>query len=63
MLKDLQKLFNAYNEEKIISHLEDGIYFNARNGSSYGTRIIILIPKRYNYEIAADKSGGRRRRT
>lgn len=63
MLKDLQKLFNAYNEEKIISRLEDGIYFNARNGSSYGTRIIILIPKRYNYEIAADKSGGRRRRT
>lgn len=61
MLEDLQKLFNAYNEEKIVSYVEDNIFSDPQTGAGFGTRIIILIPKKYDYDITTDKRIGRRR--
>ena len=61
MLKDLQNLFNIYNEEKISSRIEDNIFTDPNNGKGFGTRITILIPKKYEYEITTDKRSRRRR--
>ncbi|MCB0584536.1 MAG: histidine kinase [Phaeodactylibacter sp.] len=61
MLDSLHDIFNARNVRKIITSIEDNIYFDSQSGLSYGTRISILIPKQFNYELETHRSPGRGR--
>ena len=58
MLASLHEIFNARNVRKIISAIEDNIYINPHTGQGYGTRISILIPKQFNYELETDRGTG-----
>ncbi|MCB9295615.1 MAG: histidine kinase [Lewinellaceae bacterium] len=61
MLNSLHDIFNPRNVRKIISNIEDNIYLDQDSGEGYGTRISILIPKRFNYELETDRGSGSRR--
>ena len=61
MLNSLHDIFNPRNVRKIISNIEDNIYLDQDSGEAYGTRISILIPKRFNYELETDRGSGSRR--
>ncbi len=61
MLNALHDIFNPRNVRNIISDIEDNIYLDPESGLQFGTRINILIPKQYNYELETHRStrGGR----
>lgn len=61
MLNSLHEIFNPRNVRKIISNIEDNIYLDQDRREGYGTRISILIPKRFSYELETDRGGGRGR--
>jgi hypothetical protein len=50
MLSELERIYNAQNENHISHLYEDGIYYNDEQ-IPFGTRVIINIPKIYNYSI------------
>ncbi len=50
MLSEIEKIFNKQNKLKISQQYIDGIYTDSE-GLSYGTKVIITIPKQYNYII------------
>ncbi|MCB0546829.1 MAG: histidine kinase [Phaeodactylibacter sp.] len=60
MLYNLHDIFNPRNVRKIISTIEDNIYFSSDTGVRYGTRINILIPKQFTYELETDRGPGSR---
>ncbi|MBK6371719.1 MAG: hypothetical protein IPF67_00300 [Saprospiraceae bacterium] len=50
MLSEIEKIFNKQNKLKISQQYIDGIYRDSE-GLYYGTKVIITIPKQYNYII------------
>ncbi len=50
MLERLAKIHNRQNVFPIYSRYEDDI-FTGENGESYGTRVLIFIPKKFDYEF------------
>ena len=50
MLKELETIFNKQNELPISQIFEDGI-FTDENGMQYGTRMVIRLPRKYNYNL------------
>jgi sensor histidine kinase YesM len=51
MLLDIEKVFNRKNKLPIFTQLYDDDYLTDTEGERYGTKVTILIPKHYNYEI------------
>ncbi|MCB9284407.1 MAG: histidine kinase [Lewinellaceae bacterium] len=51
VMDDLIRLFNLYNREKITVSYEDRIFSDPIAGT-FGTRVIIFIPKNYQYELS-----------
>jgi hypothetical protein len=51
IMEDLIALLNTYNRENITVRYEDFI-FREPSGVAYGTRVIIYIPKDYQYEFS-----------
>ena len=51
MLAELIRIFNSKNHQKITQRYEDEIYTDA-TGKGFGTRVIITIPKKYQYAIS-----------
>ncbi len=51
VMDNLIALLNAYNKEPIMVKYEDHIFNNPLRGG-YGTRVVIFIPKNYNYELS-----------
>lgn len=62
MLDSLHQIFNARNAKQITTTIKDNLFTDAQ-GRTYGTRIAIQIPKKYNYEFETDPGTGRGRRT
>lgn len=52
MMTELIRAFNLDNRLKLQQYFEDDI-FTKPDGTPYGTRSIILIPKSFNYELTA----------
>ncbi len=50
VMDDLVRLFNQYNAVPLTIKYEDRI-FKDTDGSGYGTRVLIFIPKNFNYEL------------
>ena len=50
MLKELEEIFNKHNEFHLQSWYEDDIFTNEK-GEKHGTRVHIVIPKNYIYDI------------
>lgn len=50
MLKELETIFNKHNEFHLQSWYEDDIFTNEK-GEKHGTRVHIVIPKNYIYDI------------
>jgi sensor histidine kinase YesM len=50
MLQELEIIYNKQNNFEIKQFYEDEI-FETTGGVKYGTRVILQIPKQYNYEI------------
>ena len=50
MLKELIEIYNLNNTYKLSQKYEDGI-FSTSSGEKYGTRVILQIPKKYNYDL------------
>lgn len=50
MLKELEAIFNKQNKLDIQQYYEDGIFTDSK-GNSFGTRVVIIIPKVYNYDL------------
>jgi sensor histidine kinase YesM len=50
MMAELFRAFNLNNHLKLHQYFEDDI-FTKPDGTRYGTRSIILIPKSFNYEL------------
>ncbi len=48
MLTEIEKIFNKQNKLKISQQYIDGIYTDSE-GSTYGTKVIITVPKQYTY--------------
>lgn len=51
IMQDLITLLNKYNQESITVRYEDFI-FEEQHGVTYGTRVILYIPKDYQYEFS-----------
>ena len=49
MLREIQEIFNEKNTNKISRHYEDDIFISP-SGKPYGTRVVIIIPKQYNFD-------------
>lgn len=58
VMSDLVRLFNQYNPVPLTVSYEDRIFNNETEGG-YGTRVIIYVPKNYNYELSKTKGLGR----
>jgi len=52
MLRELREIFNAFNENKISMNYEDLPFLDPETGERVGTRVIVLIPKSYQYEFS-----------
>jgi len=50
MLKELETIFNKQNELSISQTFEDDI-FTDKHGEKYGTRMIIRLPRTFNYNL------------
>ena len=50
MLQELQAIYNRQNEIPLEQWYEDGIFTTA-DGYPYGTRVIVRMPKDYNFEF------------
>lgn len=50
MLKELETIYNNQNDLNLSQTYEDEILTD-ESGKSYGTRVIITIPKNYNFEL------------
>lgn len=50
MLTDLINIFNLRNERNIDCYYEDDIFIEP-NGSKYGTRFVLKIPKEFKYKL------------
>ena len=51
MVNELAAIYNQYNEWKVETRYEDFIFASEAGGDRFGTRVIITIPKQYNYEL------------
>ncbi len=54
MLKKLHEIYNVRNSNKITSNYHDSP-FTDENGANYGTKLTIIIPKNYQYELQKTK--------
>ena len=52
MLQELHQLFNTANKGKISQEYEDDIF--GVDGQYFGTRVKVVIPKNYKYEVSRD---------
>ena len=50
-MDDLIALFNRYNKGQIMVRYEDFV-FGEKTGERHGTRVQVIIPKNYNYELS-----------
>ncbi len=50
MLEELERIYNAQNLLQIEQHYEDDLFAQS-DGTLYGTRVTVRIPKVYNFEI------------
>lgn len=51
MVNDLAAIYNQYNAQKIQTRYEDFVFSSEAGRACFGTRVIITIPKQYNYEL------------
>lgn len=50
MLKELETIYNKQNALPLTQEYEDNIFVDA-SGKGYGTRVIVRMPKDYNFEF------------
>lgn len=50
MLQEIILIYNQYNKTKLVTTYEDNIFTNSE-GKKFGTRVILTLPKNYQYEI------------
>ncbi len=50
MLKELETIHNRQNALPLEQHYENGIFVDA-DGRAYGTRVVVRIPKQYNFDL------------
>lgn len=51
VMDNLIALMNQYNSHRLTIHYEDSVFENERM-EKHGTRVVIFIPKNYNYEFS-----------
>lgn len=51
MVNELAAIYNQYNALNIHTRYEDFIFASEAGGDRFGTRVIITVPKQYNYEL------------
>ena len=50
MLQELETIYNTQNQYHLEQFYEDNL-FTLPDGTQYGTRVVIRIPKKYNFEL------------